>query len=69
MKITEALSEKGISAMLEAVEIGKEEYGKEFYSAKVTRLLKNGFWADVETKDGEIHKIRAKHKGNLTVIS
>lgn len=69
MTISEMLSDKGISAIQEATEIGKDTFKDRFYSATVKKLLKNGFWADIESKDGEVLKLSVKKNGKETIIS
>ena len=69
MKISELLSDKGISAIQEATEIGKDMLKENFYSATVKKLLKNGFWADFEGKDGTVYKMSIKKNGKETIIS
>lgn len=69
MTISETLSTKGISALMDATEYGKDLLGKNFESATVKKLLKNGYWADIEDKDGNIYKISVKINGNETIIS
>ena len=69
MTLSQALSKKGIDATIGASEQGKERFGDNFKSSTVTRLLKNGYWATIETKDGKKHKLTAKTNGKLTVTS
>ena len=69
MTISEALSDRGISAIQEATEIGKDTLKDNFYSATVKKLLKNGFWADFEGKDGSVLKVTVKKNGKETIIS
>ena len=69
MTIDDVLSGKGISALMEATEIGKDKFNEKFRSATVTKLLKNGFWAEIETTDGYIHRISVRKKGSATIIS
>ena len=69
LTLNEALSTTGINAMIEATEIGKEKLGENFYSSCVTRLLKNGYWADITDKEGNTYKLRIKKDGKLTIIN
>lgn len=69
MTISEALSNKGISAIQESTEIGKDLLKENFYSASVKKLLKSGFWADIEGKDGTVIKVSVKKNGKETIIS
>lgn len=69
MTISEMLSDKGVSAIQESAEIGKDMLKDNFYSATVKKLLKNGFWADFEGKDGSIVKVSVKKNGKETIIS
>lgn len=68
MTLTEALSDKHISAMLEAVEIGKDKLGGNFYSASVKKMMKSGFVATITDKDGHEHMLTVKHDGSLRLI-
>lgn len=69
MTISEALSEKGIEAIQKSTEIGKDMLKEKFRSATVVKLLKSGFWADFESKDGTVVKVSVKTKGKETIIS
>ena len=69
MTISEMLSNEGISAIAEANEIGKDMMKENYYSSSVKKLLKYGFWADIEGKDGSIVKITVKKNGKETIIS
>ena len=69
LTLTQTLSKAGIDAMMEATEIGKDKLGSNFYSSCVTRLLKNGFWADIRDKENNLYKLRVKKDGKLTIIN
>ena len=69
MTISEALSDRGISAIQEATDIGRDTFKDRFKSATVKKLLKHGFWADIESKDGEVIKLSVKKQGKETIIS
>ena len=70
LTIGQALSVQGVNAVIDATETGKDMLKDNFKSATVVRLLKKGFWADIESKDGTDTRISVKKRGkNFTVIS
>lgn len=69
MTISEMLSNKGLSAIREADEIGRDMLKGNYYSSTVKKLLKNGFWAEFEGKDGTIVKVSVKKNGKETIIT
>ena len=68
MTISEALSKRGIQASLDALEFGKKQLGDAFYSSCVTRLTKNGFWADIKDKDGKVYKVIGRTNQEITSV-
>lgn len=68
MTLTEALSDKHISAMIDAVEIGKDKLGSSFSSATVKKMMKSGFVAEIKSKDGRKHMLTVKYDGTLKII-
>ena len=69
MTITEALSGDSISAMLDAVEIGEEKLGNEFYSASVKKMLKNGYKAIITDKAGNEYTLTVKVDYKFKIIN
>ena len=69
MRFEDILSGAGVSALLEATEIAKDELKDNFDSASVTKLTKNGFWMKMTDKEGNEYKRIVKHKGKATIIS
>ena len=69
LTLSQSLSKAGIDAMMDATEIGKDKLGDKFHSSCVTRLLKSGYWADIEDKAGRTYKLKVKTDGSLKTIN
>lgn len=69
LTFSQTLSKAGIDAMMDATAIGKDKLGDQFYSSCVTRLLKSGYWANIEDKAGRTYKLRVKTEGSLKTIN
>lgn len=62
MTISEAISTKGIDALLEATNIGKEKFKDDFESATVKRLTDTGYIAEIVSKSGKKYKVKKAGK-------
>lgn len=61
MTLTEALSDKHIDSLLDGTERSKLNLEKDFYSFKVTRNLKNGYWGIATDKSGNEFLLKVKY--------